>query len=144
MSLLTHRPNVPTGKPVRRGMSLVEVMVAMTMLAVVLSTLAYLAGQASLRARKAATGTYRSALANELASRFSSMPYDSVPLYLRTDTISAGGTSYIRRVALADVQGSIVTKQVRITVVPRSSPSDSVVALVYRARPSLENVLNTP
>ena len=144
MSLLTHRPNAPKGKRMRRGMSLVEVMVAMTMLAVVLSSLAYLAGQASIRSRKAATGTYRSALANELASRFSSMPYDSVPIYLRTDTIAAGGTSYIRRIALSDVPNSTVTKKVSITVIPRSSPSDSVVAFVYRARPSLENVLNTP
>jgi len=125
-------------------MSLVEVMVAMTLLAVVLSSLAFLAGQASLRTRKAATGTYRAALANELASRFSSLPYDSVATYLRTDTVVAGGTSYIRRTAMIDVPNSLVTKQVNITVIPMASRADSLVAVVYRARPTLENVLNTP
>jgi prepilin-type N-terminal cleavage/methylation domain-containing protein len=128
----------------RRGMSLVEVMVAMTLLAIVLSSLAFLAGQASLRTRKAATGTYRAALASELASRFSSMPYDSLSIYIRTDTVAAGGTSYIRRVAMSDVNGSLVTKQLKITVIPRANPADSISALVFRARPSLENVLNTP
>lgn len=127
----------------RRGMSLIEVMVAMTLLAVVLSSLAFLAGQASLRSRKAATGTYRAALASELASRFSSMPYDSLATYLRTDTVAAGGGYYIRRVVLANVAGSMVTKQLLITVVPTASRADSVVAYVYRARPSLENALNT-
>ena len=143
MSFLSRRMRTARRHRPRRGMSLVEVMVAMTLLAVVLSSLAFLAGQASLRSRKAATGTYRAALANELASRFSSLPYDSVAIYLRTDTVAAGGTSYIRRVALSDVAGSLVTKQIKITVIPLANRADSVNAFVYRARPSLENVLNT-
>ena len=125
-------------------MSLVEVIVAMTLLALVLSSLAYLAGQASIRGRKAATGTYRAALANELTSRFSSLPYDSVATYLRTDTVNAGGSSFIRRVTIADVTGSLVTKKVTITVIPMASRADSMQAFVFRARPTLENVLNTP
>lgn len=142
MPLLSRRTRRAT-RP-RRGMSLVEVMVAMTLLAVVLSSLAFLAGQASIRSRKAATGTYRAALASELASRFSSMPYDSISIYLRTDTVSAGNSTYIRRIALSDVTGSAVTKKITITVIPSASRTDSVQAFVYRARPSLENVLNTP
>lgn len=128
----------------RRGFSLVEIIVAMTLLAIVLSSLAFLAGQAATRAKRVAIGTYRSALASELSDRFITMPYDSMAKYAGMDSLMAGGRRYVRRVTITAVGTTPPRSSVVIKVWPSASRvrADTLTTTLYRARPVVENVLN--
>lgn len=131
-------------RPRRAGFSLIEIIIAMTLLAVVLSTLAYLAGAAATRAKANSRNTYRMALANELTDQFIALPYDTLDLKVRTDTLAAGGQRYARRVQVAAIGTSTIKKKVSITIIPLLSRKDSLRVELYRSRPNTENVLNTP
>ena len=128
----------------RRGFSLIEIMTAMTILAVVLSSLAFLAGQASLRARQVSRNTYRTALMSELTDRVQAMPFDTLDVYDITDTVEAGGQEFVRAISVEIVEGSPIKKRITIALHPVGNEVDVQSAELYRSRPSTENVLYTP
>ena len=128
----------------RRGFSLVEIMTAMTILAVVLSSLAFLAGQASLRTRQVSRNTYRVGLMSELTDRFQAMPFDTLDVYDITDTVEAGGQQFERAVNVVIVEGSPIKKRIEIDLSPVGNPADVQSATLFRTRPSTANVLFTP
>lgn len=129
---------------VRRGFSLIEIMTAMTMLAIVLSSLAFLAGQASLRARQVSRNTFRTGLMSELTDRFQAMPFDTLDVYDVTDTVAAGGQRFRRATTVVIVEGSPIKKRITIQLSPVGNDADVQSAVLYRSRPSTENVLYTP
>jgi prepilin-type N-terminal cleavage/methylation domain-containing protein len=128
----------------RRGFSLIEIMTAMTMLAIVLSSLAFLAGQASLRARQVSRNTFRTGLMSELTDRFQAMPFDTLDLYDVTDTVEAGGQRFRRAASVVIVEGSPIKKRITIQLSPVGNDADVQSAVLYRSRPSTDNVLYTP
>jgi len=128
----------------RRGFSLIEIMTAMTMLAIVLSSLAFLAGQASLRARQVSRNTFRTGLMSELTDRFQAMPFDTLDLYDVTDTVVAGGQRFRRAASVVIVEGSPIKKRITIQLSPVGNDADVQSAVLYRSRPSTDNVLYTP
>lgn len=140
----SHVPRASARRRPRRGFSLIEIMTAMTMLAIVLSSLAFLAGQASLRARQVSRNTYRTALMSELTDRFQAMPFDTLDVYDIIDTVPAGGASFRRATSVVIVEGSPIKKRITIELSPVGSPNDRQTAVLYRSRPSTENVLYTP
>ena len=128
----------------RRGFSLIEIMTAMTILAVVLSSLAFLAGQSSLRTRQVSRNTFRTALMSELTDRFQAMPFDTLDVYDITDTVEAGGQRFSRATSVTIVEGSPIKKRIQIDLSPVGTPTDVQSAVLYRSRPSTDNVLYTP
>ena len=94
-------------RPPRRrdGVSLIEIIVAMTLLVVVLGALSVLTTRTVKRSRDLDIGSARTFVLMEQSNRFSSLPYESIPTYApRVDTIATGRYRYERR--LTYVQGS--------------------------------------
>ena len=89
----------------RDGVSLIEIMVAMTLLVVVLGALSVLTTRTVKRSRDLDVGSARTFVLMQQSNRFSSLPYDSIPQYApRVDTVITGRYKYERR--LTFVQGT--------------------------------------
>jgi prepilin-type N-terminal cleavage/methylation domain-containing protein len=89
----------------RDGVSLIEIIIAMTLLVVVLGALSVLTTRTVKRSRDLDVGSARTFVLMQQSNRFSSLPYDSIPSYApRIDTIITGRYKYERR--LTYVQGS--------------------------------------
>jgi hypothetical protein len=100
-------PQVPGRMPHRRdGVSLIEILVAMTLLVTVLGALSVLTTRTVKRSRDLDVGSARTFVLMQQSNRFASLPYDSIPNYVKAfpDTIIAGRYKYER--SLTYVQGS--------------------------------------
>jgi prepilin-type N-terminal cleavage/methylation domain-containing protein len=98
------RASDPTPRT-RDGVSLIEIIIAMTLLVVVLGALSVLTTRTVKRSRDLDVGSARTFVIMQQSNRFSSLPYDSIPLYApRIDTLISGRYKYERR--LTYTQGS--------------------------------------
>ena len=99
-------PRVTNRAPrTRDGVSLIEILVAMTLLVTVLGALSVLTTRTVKRSRDLDVGSARTFVLMQQSNRFSSLPYDSIPSYApRIDTVTTGRYKYERR--LTYVQGS--------------------------------------
>lgn len=99
-------PQAPRQAPrPRDGVSLIEIMVAMTLLVVVLGALSVLTTRTVKRSRDLDVGSARTFVLMQQSNRFSSLPYDSIPSYApRIDTVITGRYVYERK--LTYVQGT--------------------------------------
>jgi prepilin-type N-terminal cleavage/methylation domain-containing protein len=89
----------------RDGVSLIEIIVAMTLLVVVLGALSVLTTRTVKRSRDLDVGSARTFVLMQQTNRFASLPYDSIPSYApRVDTVTTGRYKYERR--LTYVQGA--------------------------------------
>ena len=89
----------------RDGVSLIEIMVAMTLLVVVLGALSVLTTRTVKRSRDLDVGSARTFVLMQQSNRFSSLPYDSIPSYApRINTVITGRYKYERK--LTYVQGT--------------------------------------
>lgn len=125
----------------RAGVSLIEIMVAMTLLVVVLGALSVLTTRTVKRSRDLDIGSARTFVLMQQSNRFSSLPYDSIPAYApRVDTIKTGRYTYERR--LTYVQGTTGseyrTLKVRLMPLQDNGRPDSLLfqrAKVYARTP---------
>lgn len=102
----------------RRGVSLIEILVAMTLLVVVLGALAVLTTRTVKRSRDLDLASARTFILMQQSSRFSVLPYDSISAYApRTDTVIAGRFSFLRRVSF--VQGTTGSEYKTVKVILR-------------------------
>ncbi|MEN3336772.1 MAG: hypothetical protein V7647_448 [Acidobacteriota bacterium] len=92
-------PRVSAPAPRRRdGVSLIEIIIAMTLLVVVLGALSVLTTRTVKRSRDLDVGSARTFVLMQQSNRFSSLPYDSIPSYApRIDTVITGRYKYERR-----------------------------------------------
>jgi hypothetical protein len=89
----------------RDGVSLIEIIIAMTLLVTVLGALSVLTTRTVKRSRDLDVGSARTFVLMQQSNRFSSLPYDSIPSYApRIDTVITGRYKYERR--LTYTQGS--------------------------------------
>jgi prepilin-type N-terminal cleavage/methylation domain-containing protein len=98
-------PRATTPAPrTRDGVSLIEIIIAMTLLVVVLGALSVLTTRTVKRSRDLDVGSARTFVLMQQSNRFSSLPYDSIPTYAppgtpRIDTIITGRYKYQRMVS---------------------------------------------
>ena len=98
--------NTPARRP-RRGVSLIEIIIAMTLLAFVLGSLGLLSAKSARRGRDLDVGSARTFVLMQQSNRFSVLPYDSIPAYApRIDTVITGRFQYRRRVSYTQGVGS--------------------------------------
>lgn len=125
----------------RRGVSLIEVLVAMTLLAVTLGSLGLLAAKTAARARALDAASARTFVLMQQSNRFSVLPYDSIPSYApRTDTVVAGRFSYRRNVSYTQGTTGSEYRKVVVILMPLAEPKkpDSLVfqrAKIYAKSP---------
>lgn len=137
-------PNASARK--RAGFSLPEVMVGMTLLAIMLSSVAGLTFQVSRRMIEVSRGTGLNAAVTRDVNRFAVLPYDSLSAHSGCDSVTAATQTFGQCVTVT----SPSTKTHRVTIVTtplirayagRSPVPDTVV--IDRLK-STTNPLNSP
>jgi prepilin-type N-terminal cleavage/methylation domain-containing protein len=133
----------------RRGFSLIEIIVAMSMIAIAFTSLMALQVKITQRQTRISEQSARNAILLQEVNRVESMSYLSLPTLLVSDTSFSTTFPYIRRYTLNTDATPAGTGQhpytyVTIRVVPVATPADSVVAVVRRTYTPSINPLFTP
>ena len=119
----------------RDGVSLIEIIVAMTLLVTVLGALSVLTTRTVKRSRDLDIGSARTFVLMLQSNRFSTLPYDSIPLYApRIDTVSAGRYKYERRLSYAQGTTGSEYRTLKVRLIPINSNSKPDSLVFQRAR----------
>lgn len=114
----------------RRGVSLIEIIISMTLLAFVIGTLSLMSAKSARRGKELDIGSARAFVLMQQSNRFSVLPYDSIVVYApRIDTVITGRFKYLRRVTY--VQSTTGSEYKTVTVVllplPDTTRRDSLI-----------------
>lgn len=148
----------PVVRRARAGMSLIEVVVACTLLAITLTSLTALSVRMAARTRKNGYVEQRTATLFEQVNRVESMSYDSLDTYLTgsnatrpccaTDSIKSGAGYYVWNYVVdpesVSTSGRARYRKIKLTVTPRLDPTATQVATIRRGKAPYVNPLNTP
>ena len=128
----------------RRGISMVEVLVAMTLLAFVLGSLGLLAAKTAGRARALDANSARTFVLMQQSNRFSVLPYDSIPSYApKTDTVTAGRFQYLRKVSYTNSTTGSEYRTVKVLLIPLADQTKKDSLLFQRAKTYAKSPLFT-
>jgi Tfp pilus assembly protein PilV len=122
----------------RDGFSLVEVVVAMVLLAFVVMALGALTSVTAQRAVTLANGTGRAAFTLQETNRMMAIPYTSIDAAVGCDTITTSQLSYRR--CLSFTQGTRY-KEVKVIVRPLKSGSFADTVTIRRVVEAISNPL---
>jgi prepilin-type N-terminal cleavage/methylation domain-containing protein len=126
----------------RKGFSLVEIMVAMTILAVVMSSLARLATIIAVRGRGNDFYAKRTAVLQREANKFSAAPLATLATWSTADqTFTVGDFTYTRKLTIS--QASSTRYSIKIVVVPTSNTSAKDSIMFERTNPPSSTALCT-
>lgn len=146
---MRNRNQSPTPHARRTGFSLIEIIVAMSMIGIAFTSLMALQVKITQRQSGIARQSARNAILLQEVNRVESMRYDTLATMLVTDTSFSSTFPYIRRYTL--VAGATPTgtqrnpfTDITIRIVPTAAPSDSVFTTVRRTRTPSNNPLFTP
>ena len=117
-----------------KGISLIEVMIALTILSTVLVALGGLMFQVGRHTRTSARQTYQAAALQEGAAYIQSLPWGSIDAAAGCTSDSTGLLAYSRCIAVAD---SGTTKFVTLIVTPTGAltgPPDTISFYRHRSR----------
>jgi len=136
----------------RSGISLIEVVVACTLLAVTLTALTGLSARMAARTRNVGVVEQRTATYFQEVNRIESMPYDSLSTgsYLVTDSVKSGNIYYVWSYTVgAQTFNSNPTstssyRDITLTVTPRVVGATPVTGVIRRAKPATYNSFNLP
>jgi Tfp pilus assembly protein PilV len=132
----------------RSGISLIEVVVACTLLAVTLTSLTGLSARMASRMRFAAVIEQRTATYFQEVNRASSMPYDSLSTVLTKDSVQTGNIYYVWTYTVGAEQtspiGTSVYRDITLTVTPQVAGATATTGTIRRAKPPVVNALFTP
>jgi prepilin-type N-terminal cleavage/methylation domain-containing protein len=118
----------------RTGFTLIEIMVAMTMLAVVLMSVARLATMIAVRGRTNDLVAKRTAVLQLEANKFGAVPFNDLSGWSTANkTLTARGFAYTRRIAITAAGTNRFT--IKIVVVPTLDPTKLDSVFVERTRP---------
>jgi len=110
-------PGSSTGSTPRKGFVLVEVIVAMVLLAVAVSSLAALVYSVSKSGRIATGNAYRNGVLMQEVNRLEGIPYDSIAVGSSYTTVSSAPYPHTRTVTVAEPVANVV-KSVKIVITP--------------------------
>lgn len=134
------RQGQPGARRQRRGISLVEVVCAMTLLAFTIGSLGLLAAKNAARARALDANSERTFVLAQQANRFSVLPYDSLPTYVgaagvvKIDTLKAGRYRFLRRVSYTGSVTGSEYRTVKVIIVPLADTLKRDSLLFQRAK----------
>jgi len=119
----------------RKGFVIVEVIVAMVLLAVAVTSLAAMMYSVSQSGMKATGDAYRNAVLMQEVNRLEGIPYDSIPAAVVSTTVSTAPYPHTRVVTVTEpVVGTFKTIKVVITPSNVTYKKDSVTFTRTRAR----------
>lgn len=126
----------------RQGFSLVEVMVAMTMLAIVMMSLAKMSVTVATMGRLNDVVAKRNAVLQMEANKLGAVPFDSLANFsTTTKTFTQGTFSYQRRLVITVASTNRDSIKIVVTPTAYTSKKDSV--FIIRSKPATTNVLCT-
>jgi len=136
----------------RSGISLIEVVVACTLLAVTLTALTGLSARMAARTRNAGVIEQRTATYFQEVNRIESMPYANLSngLYLVTDSVKSGNIWYVwsynvgAQTYNTNPSSTSSYRDITLTVTPRTTGATPVTGVIRRAQPATFNSFNTP
>ena len=145
ISQRTSRTGVRARSP-RTGMTLIEVVVACSLLAITFTSLTAISVKLAARNRLNAYEQQRTATLFEQLNRVESMPYDSLPFYLVRDSVKAGASYYVWNYTV-DAESLSVSKRARyrkitLTVTPRAAPTAAQSITLRRSKSPYQNPLS--
>jgi prepilin-type N-terminal cleavage/methylation domain-containing protein len=118
----------------RRGFSLIEVMVAMTLLSIVMMSLAKISVSVATRARMNDLVAKRNAALQLESNKFVTVSFDSLRNWsTTTKTFTRGDFSYTRRLTITQVTAMRYTVKVVVTPTTNAAKKDSVI--IDRTKP---------
>lgn len=133
----------------RAGMTLIEVVVACTLLAITLTGLTAVAIRMGERSRSTAILDQRTAIYLQEINRVEAMPYDSLTSgnYLKTDSIKSGPGYYVWSYSVGNPvtntgSGVLQYRNVTVTVTPRLAPTKAFSGTIRRSRSPFSTPLN--
>lgn len=104
----------------RKGFVLVEVIVAMVLLAVAVTSLAAMMYSVSQSGMKATGNAYRNGVLMQEVNRLEGIPYDSVTVGTTSFTVSTGVYAHTRTITVAQPIANTV-KTVQVVITPRNT-----------------------
>ncbi len=124
------------GAPVRRGFSLIEVVIAMMMLSIVLVSLAALSYTLSQRSVRNAGRSFETGLLTQEVDRAVAAPIESLAVKLGQTTLDTPLTAPWKFERLVAVSGRADSVTVRVAIRPVNAiqRQDSIVQTVLRTR----------
>jgi prepilin-type N-terminal cleavage/methylation domain-containing protein len=149
MTNTTHSDRAPSATKLREGFSLIEIIVAMSMIAIAFTSLMALQVKITQRQSLMREQASRNAILLQEVNRVESMRYDTLSTMLVSDTSFSTAFPYIRRYTLTTGYTPASTSQhpytdVSIRIVPYANPSDSVYTTLRRTKTPSVNPLYTP
>ena len=135
---LTRRP--------RAGMTLIEVIVACSLLALTFTSLTAVSIKLAQRNRSNAYVEQRTATFFEQVNRVESMPYDSLTKYLTPDSVKVGEGYYVWNYTVdaesLSTSGRQRYRKISLTVLPRLDAKSIQTQTIRRYKSPFQNPLN--
>ena len=126
----------------RRGVALIEVIVAMVLLAIVVSSLAALQYSVNQQAMKATGDAYKNGVLMQEVNRLEGIPYDSIPLGTTSVSVSSGKYPHTRSIIVAQPVANVL-KTVKVIVTPVNTRYKPDTATFIRTKARTSKVLCT-
>jgi prepilin-type N-terminal cleavage/methylation domain-containing protein len=130
----------------RAGMTLIEVIVACSLLAITFTSLSAVSYRLAARNRSNAYVEQRTATFFEQVNRVESMPYDSLTKYLIADSVIVGGGYFVWNYTVdaesLSTSGRQRYRKITLTVTPRLEPKATQVQTIRRYKSPFANPLN--
>jgi prepilin-type N-terminal cleavage/methylation domain-containing protein len=121
-------------KRIRRGFSLIEVMVAMTIFSLVMVSFGKAIGGLALRGRNGDLAAKRNASLQLEANKFGAVPFARLAAWSTADqTITRGTFTYTRRITIT--QASTSRYSIKIIVIPSSDATKKDSVMLDRTKP---------
>lgn len=118
----------------RKGFSLIEVMVALTLLSLIMMSLAKLALYASIRGRGNDLYSKRAAALQREVNKFEAMPFTNLAAFSTSDkTFTVGDFTYTRKLTITAASSTRYT--ITVQIVPSNTSVSSDQAVVDRTSP---------
>ena len=108
------------GSGKRRGFILMEVIVAMTLLALIMTPLAAMVFKITARSHRSVGNTYRNAVVMHEVNLLESLPYDSIPTGTTTSTVTTMPYPYTKTLIVAQYyqKWQLKGKSVELVITP--------------------------
>jgi prepilin-type N-terminal cleavage/methylation domain-containing protein len=126
----------------RRGMSLIEVVVAMTLFGVIMASMAALTTQVARSAQFSSIATERGAAVAVAVNQLEALPYDSLPGRAGCRDISSPTLPRRECIRITNVAPRV--RQVEFTLTPANASLRPDTLIFERGKPTPGNPLDTP
>jgi prepilin-type N-terminal cleavage/methylation domain-containing protein len=136
------RTNTPAGRKNRKGFVLVEIIVAMILLAIAVSSLAALMYSVSQQGMVASGNAYRNGVLMDQVNKLEGIPYDSVTVGTTTTSMTSGTYPHTRVVTVTEPAVQTL-KLIKVIVTPTNPKLKPDTVTFTRTKAKTSKVLCT-